>query len=179
MQYKPVELNTPAFGIRLDPSKPAVASCIKVSARLLGRTCGVNETPCGQSPGGPEPGQHRSGVPLPDHGHPAHGFLFQHAVDGAHVVFEMIALHMPGQAGLALPGFVEDEQRWVFVVLMQAVFDAALLVPGRRDEPEQLSLDNFKRILLGYDLRYDGYFWHVHPFVFPTEKALPRSGPTP
>jgi len=65
MQYKPVELNTPAFGIRLDPSKPAVASCIKVSARLLGRTSGVNETPCGQSPGGRNPANTGPGYRYP------------------------------------------------------------------------------------------------------------------
>ena len=76
---------------------------------------------------------------------------------------------MPGQAGLVLPVLVEDENGRVVMVLVQAILDAAVLVPGGRDEPEQFTPD----------LRYYGYLRHSHPFDFPTEKAFPRSGPTP
>ena len=55
------------------------------------------------------------------------------------------------EAGKVLPGFVEDKNCSIFVILMQFVLDAAILISRRFYKFEQFALDTLYEFLPRYD----------------------------
>lgn len=91
-----------------------------------------------------------------DPGHFMHGLIFDQTIHGVDVAPEMIRIHMFFKAGKVVPGFIKNEYRRIFIVLVEIVLNATVLFSCWLQEFQQFAPDLLYGALLRYNFCHDG-----------------------